>query len=59
MTAASVKEAIDALRGTPFLLAIVILNALVIVSMALTLYYVANAIERRDALIRTCLERTT
>jgi hypothetical protein len=58
MTSASVKEVIEALRGTPFLLAIVILNALVLVSMALTLHYVSNAIERRDALIKSCLERT-
>jgi hypothetical protein len=59
MTAASVKEAIDALRGTPFLLAIVILNVLVIASMAMTLHYVSDGIERRDALIKSCLERTT
>ena len=58
MTGARVKEAIEALRGTPFLLAIVIFNALVIASMALTLYYVSDGIERRDALIKSCLERS-
>jgi hypothetical protein len=58
MTVAGVKEAIEALRGTPFLLAIVILNILVIVSMALTLHYVSNAIERRDGLIKSCLEKS-
>ena len=58
MTVGGVKETIEALRGTPFLLAIVILNVLVIASMALTLHYVSDGIERRDALIKSCLERT-
>ena len=33
------------------------INVIALALMAMTLYYVAGGIERRDALIKSCLER--
>ena len=57
MILATSREAIGALRATPFLFALVMVNVIALASMAMTLYYVSAAIERRDALIKSCLEQ--
>ena len=57
MILAASKEAIGALKSTPVLLAFMLVNVIALLSMTLTLHYVSVAIERRDALIKSCLER--
>ena len=57
MILAASKEAIGALKSTPFLLSLMMVNIVALALMAMTLYYVAGGIERRDALIKSCLEQ--
>jgi hypothetical protein len=57
MILAASKEAIGALKSTPFLFALVMINVIALALMAMTLYYVAGGIERRDVLIKSCLEQ--
>ena len=57
MILATSKEAIGALKSTPLLLALMMVNVIALALMAMTLYYVAGGIERRDALIKSCLEQ--
>jgi hypothetical protein len=51
------KETIDALKGTPILLAAMILNVIVLAGFGWTIHQVSSSIERRDALIKSCLEK--
>jgi hypothetical protein len=50
-------QVIDNLRGTPFVLALLVINIIVWAGFAFTLHEVGNAIERRDAMVRACIER--
>jgi hypothetical protein len=50
-------QVIDNLRGTPFVLALLVINIIVLAGFAFTLHEVGNAIERRDAMVRACIER--
>ena len=52
-----VRSVTESLKGTPFVMAIVILNVLSLVGFAYTLHEVGDAIERRDAIIKACAER--
>jgi hypothetical protein len=51
------EQVIENLRGTPFVLALLVINIIVLVGFAFTLHQVGNAIERRDAMVRACIER--
>jgi hypothetical protein len=52
------SQVIEQLRGTPFVLALLVINIIVLVGFAYTLHEVGNAIERRDGLIKACIERS-
>jgi hypothetical protein len=54
---ATPREAVDALKGTPILLAAMILNVIVLAGFGWTIHQVSSSIERRDALIKSCLEK--
>ena len=51
-------QVIEQLRGTPFVLALLVINVIVLAGFAFALHEVANAQERRDAIIGKCLERS-
>jgi Tfp pilus assembly protein PilX len=51
------KSVVESLRGTPFVLVIVLLNTIVLAMFTFTLYSVSNAMERREGLIKACIER--
>jgi hypothetical protein len=50
------KHIIDALRGTPSLLAILTLNVVVLAGFAWTLHEVSAAQERREAILKMCID---
>ena len=50
-------QVIEQLRGTPFVLALLVINIVVLAGFAYTLHEVGNAIERRDSLIKACIDR--
>ena len=49
-------QVIEQLRGTPFVLALMVINIIVLAGFGFALHEVANAQERRDAIIGKCLE---
>jgi hypothetical protein len=51
------SKAVDALRSTPVILALILLNVVMLAGFALTLYSVASGMERRDAMIKACIDR--
>jgi hypothetical protein len=52
-----VRQAIESLRGTPFVLALVILNIVSLLGFWMVLHSVSEAMERREPLLRACIER--
>jgi hypothetical protein len=50
-------KAVDALRSTPVILGLLVLNIIMLVGFWYTLSSIANAMERRDAMIKACIER--
>jgi hypothetical protein len=52
------QQVIENLRSTPLVMALLIINVLVLAGFAFTLHEVGNAIERRDGLIKACIERS-
>lgn len=50
-------QVIESLRGAPFVLALLVINIIVLAGFAFTLHEVGNAIERRDGLIKSCIDR--
>jgi hypothetical protein len=59
MVFATAKDAIDAMKGTPVLLGALLLNVLVLVGFAWTLHEIAGVQERRDGILKACIERGT
>jgi hypothetical protein len=51
------KQVVDSLRGTPFLLALLVINIIVLIGFSLVIHEVSNAMERREALILKCLDK--
>lgn len=51
-------QVVEQLRGTPFVLALLVINIIVLAGFAFTLHEVGNAIERRDAILKSCIERS-
>jgi hypothetical protein len=50
-------QVIENLRDTPFVLALLVINIIVLAGFAFTLHEVGNAIERRDAIVKACVEK--
>jgi len=51
------KQVVDSLKATPFLLALLVINMVVLSGFAYTLHHVASSIERRDNILAKCLDR--
>jgi hypothetical protein len=51
-------KVVESLRSTPIVLALMLINVLVLVGFWYTLSAIAESIERRDAMIKSCIERT-
>jgi hypothetical protein len=51
------KQVVDSLKATPFLLALLVINMVVLGGFAYTLHQVAYSIERRDNILAKCLDR--
>jgi hypothetical protein len=47
------------MKGTPVLLGALLLNVLVLVGFAWTLHEIAGVQERRDGILKACIERAT
>lgn len=50
-------QVVEQLRGTPFVLALLVINTIVLAGFAFTLHEVSKGNERRDVMISACLER--
>jgi hypothetical protein len=48
---------VEQLRGTPFVLALLVINIIVLAGFAFTLHEVSKSIERRDGILQSCIER--
>jgi hypothetical protein len=51
------RDVVASLRGTPFVLVIIVLNTIVLGMFTFTLYSVSEAMERREGLLKACIER--
>lgn len=51
------SQVIENLRGTPFVVALLVINIIGLAGFALTLREVGNAIERRNAILKACIDR--
>lgn len=50
------KQVIETMRATPFVLAILIINIVVLTGFTFTLYQVGHAVERRDKILERCIK---
>ena len=50
------KQVIETMRATPFVLAILIINVVVLAGFAFTLHEVSNSVERRDKILERCIK---
>jgi hypothetical protein len=50
-------KAVDALRSTPVMLGLILLNVVMLTGFAYTLSQISSGLERRDAMIKACIER--
>jgi hypothetical protein len=50
-------QVIENLRGTPFVMALLVINIIGLAGFAFTLRDVGNAIERRDAILKACIDQ--
>jgi hypothetical protein len=57
MTLDTAKEVIGALKATPFLLAALVLNIIVLAGFSYTLKSVSDAMERRESILKACIEK--
>lgn len=49
-------KVVENLRGTPFVMVILIINVLVLAGFAYTLHEVGDAIQHRDTLLEKCIK---
>jgi hypothetical protein len=49
-------QVVEQLRGTPFVLALLLINVIVLAGFALTLHEVAKSIARRDVMLERCMK---
>ena len=54
-----IKQTIDGLKSTPAMLMVVLLNIVMLAGFAYVLHEVAQAQERREDLLKACIERRT
>ena len=45
-------------HNTPFVLALLVINIIVLAGFAFTLHEVGKGIERRDAIVKSCIDRS-
>lgn len=50
------KQVIETMRATPFVLALLIVNIVVLAGFTFTLYEVSKAVERRDKILERCIK---
>jgi hypothetical protein len=51
------KQVVESLKGTPFVLSLLVVNIIVLIGFALVLHEVSQAMERREAMILKCLDK--
>jgi hypothetical protein len=49
---------VESLRAQPFVLVLFLINVLTLIGFAITLREVSEGIERKDALLESCIERS-
>jgi hypothetical protein len=52
-------KVLDGLKSSPFVLALVVINVMTLVGFGYTLHSISAAMERREPLLRACIERRT
>jgi hypothetical protein len=50
------NKVIETMRATPFLLALLIINLVVLAGFTLTLHEVSKAVARRDGILERCIK---
>jgi hypothetical protein len=56
VTADVAKQVIDTMKATPFVLALLVINVVVLCGFTFTLHEVSNAVERRDKILERCIK---
>ena len=51
------NKVIDTMRATPFVLALLIINTVVLGGFAFSMHEISNAAERRDGLLELCMKK--
>jgi hypothetical protein len=51
------KHVVESLRGTPFVMALVIINICALLGFGYVLHEIGNSMERREAWVKYCLEK--
>lgn len=51
------RQVVDQLKGTPFVLALLVVNVIALFGFGYVLHEVSSAMERREDLIKACIER--
>lgn len=51
------RQVVEGLKGSPFVLALLAVNVLSLIGFAYTLHEVSAAQERREGLLKACIER--
>jgi hypothetical protein len=51
------KQVVESLKGTPFVLSLLVVNIIVLIGFALVLHEVSQAMERREAMILKCIDK--
>ena len=50
------RQVVESLKATPFLLALLVINMVVLAGFAFTLHQVSSAMERRESILARCLD---
>jgi hypothetical protein len=50
------RQVVETMRATPFVLALLIVNVIVLAGFTFTLYEISNAVERRDKILERCIK---
>jgi hypothetical protein len=53
------QKALDIFKATPLIFAVVVINIIALLGFAFVLNEVSNAMERREGLIKACIDRST
>jgi hypothetical protein len=52
----TVSKVVESMRGTPFVLALLIINVLTITGFSYTLHEISDAVARRDKILERCIK---